>query len=128
MPQDFWITLLGGFLAGVVGLSLFFIQRCKEKEDKEQSLIFRLYQLIERNIDAAEVGAISEKRRKWTEIKSISFLLKDTDLGRKTYTFAEKRSQDSKDVDAVLKILEPKLNKKLIKEIHPNVSEQNKKK
>jgi len=124
VPENFWITLLGGFLAGVVGLSLFFIQRCKEKKDKEQSLIFRLYQLIERNIDTAEVGAISEKRNKWTEIKSISFLLKDADLGRETYKFAQKKSQDSKDVDAVLKKLESKLNKKLVEKIHANASEQ----
>ena len=125
MPEDFWITLLGGFLAGVVGLSLFFIQRFKEKNDKEQNLIFRLYQLIERNIDVAEVGAISEMRNKWTEIKSISFLLKDADLGRETYNFAQKKSQDSKDVDAVLKKLESELNKKLVKKIHANASEQN---
>ena len=118
MPEDFWITLLGGFLAGVVGLSLFFIQRGKEKKDKEQSLIFRLYQLIERNIDVAEPGSMSEMRNKWTEIKSISFLLKDADLGRETYKFAQKKSQDSKDVDAVLKKLESKLNKKLVKKIY----------
>ena len=111
MPEDFWITLLGGFLAGVVGLSLFFIQRCKEKKDKEQSLIFRLYQLIERNIDTAEPGAISEKRNKWTEIKSISFLLKDADLGRETYKLAQKGKQDSEDVNAILKILKLKLKK-----------------
>jgi len=123
VPEDFWITLLGGFLAGVVGLSLFFIQRCKEKKDKEQSLIFRLYQLIERNIDIAEEGAISEMRNKWTEIKSISFLLKDTDLGTETYKFAQKKSQDSKDVDVVLKKLESKLNKKLKEKIHANASE-----
>ena len=125
MPEDFWITLLGGFLAGVVGLSLFFIQRFKEKNDKEQNLIFRLYQLIERNIDTAEVGASTEMRNKWTEIKSISFLLKDADLGRETYKFAQKKSQDSKDVDAVLKKLESKLNKKLVKKIHAPASEQN---
>ncbi len=128
MPENFWITLLGGFLAGVVGLSLFFIQRYKEKKDKEQSLIFRLYQLIERNIDTAEVGASTEMLNKWTEIKSISFLLKDADLGRETYEFAQKKKQDKKDVDPVLKKLESELNKKLIKEIHPNISEQNKKK
>ena len=123
MPEDFWITLLGGFLAGVVGLSLFFIQRGKEKKDKEQSLIFRLYQLIERNIDVAEVGASSEMLNKWTEIKSISFLLKDTDLGTETYKFAQRGRQDSNDVDAVLEKLESKLNKKLKEKIHANASE-----
>jgi len=123
LPEDFWITLLGGFLAGVVGLSLFFIQRWKEKKDKEQSLIFRLYQLIERNIDTAEVGASSEMRNKWTEIKSISFLLKDTDLGRETYKFAQRQRQDSNDVDTVLEKLESKLNKELKEKIHANPSE-----
>ena len=125
MPENFWITLLGGFLAGGFGLFLFFIQRWKEKEDKEQNLIFRLYQLIERNIDGAEEDAISEKRRKWTEIKSISFLLKDTDLGRETYKFAQKKSQDSKDVDAVLEKITSKLNEELVKEIQADSSKKN---
>ena len=125
MPETFWVTLLGGFLAGLVGLILFFIQRWKEKEDKEQSLIFRLYQLIERNIDTAEVGASTEMLNKWTEIKSISFLLKDADLGGETYDIAQKKRQKGKDVDAVKKKLESKLNKKLVKKIHAPASEQN---
>ena len=124
MPENFWITFLGGFLAGVVGLSLFFIQRCKEKEDKEQSLIFRLYQLIERNIDIGEgPGASSEIRRKWNEIKSISFLLKDTDLAIEIHKIAQRKDQDSEDVKAVLKKLESKLNKELKNKIHANASE-----
>jgi hypothetical protein len=124
MPENFCITLLGGFLAGGFGLILFFIQRWKEKQDKEQNLLFRLYQLIERNIDNAEAGAISEKRRKWNEIKSISFLLKDTNIARKTYKFAQKKIQDSTDKDIILKEISSKLNKKLIKEIHSNSYKQ----
>lgn len=125
MPENFWITLLGGFLAGGFGLFLFFIQRWKEKKDKEQNLLFRLYQLIERHIDIRAPGVQSELDRKWTRIKSISFLLKDTDLGRETYKLTQEGNQAGNHINAVLKKIASKLNKKLIKEIHANSSEQN---
>lgn len=125
MPENFWVTLLGGFLAGGFGLFLFFIQRWKEKKDKEQNLIFRLYQLIERRIDIREPGGQSELDRKWTEIKSISFLLKDTDLGREIYKLTQEGNQAGDHRNACLKKIASKLNKKLIKEIHANSSEQN---
>jgi len=38
MPEGFWYTILGGFLAGCFGLLLFLIQRYTDKKDEEQKI------------------------------------------------------------------------------------------
>ncbi|MEO7804379.1 MAG: hypothetical protein ABIS18_08515 [Actinomycetota bacterium] len=37
MTAQIWLTILGGFIAGVVGLSLFFVQRVFQRKDAKES-------------------------------------------------------------------------------------------
>ncbi len=124
MSETFWITLLGGFIAGIVGLILFLIQRKVERNDKEQSLMFRLYQLIEREIYTRRPEGQTELDIKWTEIKSISLLLKDTELGAVVYRLAQEEDQNSDHVKEVLGKIESKLNKGLVKKIKTDSEEK----
>jgi hypothetical protein len=117
MSETFWVTLLGGFIAGLVGLGLFLIQRCVDSKDKEQSLLFRLYQLIDREIDIRQPEGRMNLDIKWTEVKGLSLLLKDTELGRDVYRLGEEEDQKSKQVKKVLGKIKFKLNKELVEKI-----------
>lgn len=128
MCESFWLTVLGGFIAGIIGLILFIIQRRVEQNDKEQSLLYRLYQLIEREIEIRRPEGQTELDIKWTEIKSISLLLKDTELGQDVYRLAQEKDQVGESVSKVLEKIKSKLNEKLVKEIKANAEASQKKK
>jgi len=84
MPEGFWLTILGGFLAGCFGLLLFFIQRYIESKENEQKLLFQIYNLLDQphswGAGTDYFETIRKKRGEFTQIRSLSLLLKDRKL------------------------------------------------
>jgi hypothetical protein len=117
MPKEVWLTILGGFLSGGAGITLFFIQRCKEKQDEQQNILFRIYQLV---IAVTVIPhqimleAFLENRRRLKDIQALSFLVKDKELARFIWLYAGTPSQ-IRDEEVLGKILS-RFNKKLYQE------------
>ena len=90
MPKEVWLTILGGFLSGVVGIILFFIQRWKDKRDEQQDILFRSYQLLFGPItfrgDGIDAFHVQHERR--SDVRALCFLLKDKGLARDIYQYA----------------------------------------
>jgi hypothetical protein len=113
---------LGALLSGLVGASLFFIQRWVQKRDDERNLLFRIYQTLrdplgfhERELRELEERDI-EIFRKWMELEGLSLLVKDKDLRKDIYLIV-RLGPGLGDIESVLKKIEKKLNKKLLTEI-----------
>jgi len=134
MPEYFYSTVLGGFIAGVIGLVLFFIQRVFETKDKQQNILLEIHQLLrhpfsmpprsdpERRMEGT-LHAFHESNIRNQKIKSLAFLIKDKELSKKIFLCAGHRtSETQKDI---IKEIQKKLNKKLLKEIEDAESAQN---
>jgi hypothetical protein len=120
MDSETCLTILGGLISGLVGVSLFFLQRSRAGHDEQQNLLFRIYQIIaipgrpeitrDRMITVASEMRIFNDEQK--EIHSLALLLKDRDLAAKIYRF-NLRIKDER--EALLKELERRLNPRLLK-------------
>ena len=108
MGEGFWLTILGGFLAGAVGVLLFFIQRCVESTDKERNLLYRIYHLIQ-----SITPVVKEHIERWQEVESLSLLLKDRELAKEIFLCANKKPVSDPCIQLILNKVCLKLNKKL---------------
>lgn len=76
MPKEVWLTTLGGFLSAAAGVLLFFIQRCKEKGDEQQDILFRIYQLMwNPTIVGRGMEAFDERRQMLKDVRELCFLI-----------------------------------------------------
>lgn len=108
MGEGFWLTILGGLLAGAAGVLLFFIQRCVESTDKERNLLYRIYHLIQSiTVD------VKEHIERWQEVESLSLLLKDQELAKEIFLCAYKKPLRDPCIQRILNKVCLKLNKKL---------------
>ena len=115
---------LGAFLSGLVGASLFFIQRWVQKRDDERNLLFRIYQALRdplgfhekelRELDERDI----EVFRKWTELEDLSLLVKDKNLRLDIYfSVREGPGLGKEGIESVLKKIEKKLGEKILADI-----------
>ena len=118
MPKEVWLTVLGGFLSGVTGVTLFFIQRWKGKRDEQREILFRIYQLMmgPRGILEGEGrDRFFESIQRLREIKSLAFLIKNKELARDIYLYAVPPSRIN--AEELQRRILGRFNKKLYQEL-----------
>ncbi len=120
MSETFWATVLGAFLSAGTGALLFFIQRCVQKRDEDQNLLFNIYQKLKRPIgphDGGAEGLLREMRRRWAEVEGLTLLLRDKKLRKKIYLFVSEEPPHMIVGEFILLDIRRKLNKELYEEI-----------
>jgi len=117
MPAEFWYTVLGGLLSGLVGASLFFLQRAKEKTGEQEAIFLRILQLMtmprifpnlsDRTALHEGVQLRLEQRE---EVKILALRISDKKLSDQIYFCdIDKQDEKKKCIDA----LQARLNKRL---------------
>ena len=129
MCSEFLATALGGLIAGVVGLVLFFLQRCYQSRDDQRKILFKILQLIQLPVVPAGgpketlpmLRFLGEERRS-VEIDTLSFLVKDKKLSTELHGYFYKSENERRTVFA---LLTSKLNPDLWSSIKNGSKDQN---
>jgi hypothetical protein len=116
MPEQVWYTILGGFISGVVGLVLFFIQRGKQKKDEQQNYLFRIYQIIKQQSEYGYDLRDAREKDRWNEMLSLSLLLKNKKLAIDIYRDCSSPGFSKEDsINAIMQKIAKRLNKRLVR-------------
>jgi gas vesicle protein len=120
MDSQTGYTILGGVLSGLVGVSLFFLQRSMAGQDEQQNLLFQILQLMVLPARADWTGdmfgmsmqefKLHEARIK--EIKTLALMVKDKELAKEIYLYDKKQSDEK---ESLIKKLHGRINPKLVK-------------
>ena len=122
LPAEFWYTALGGFLSGIVGVVLFFLQRSKAKRDEQQKIFFRILELLtmpfmffpnlgDKTSMRNEAKEHAEQRQ---EIRNLALRITDKKLSELIY-FSDYNKQAEKAV--CIDALRARINKRLYAKI-----------
>ncbi|MBE3143932.1 MAG: hypothetical protein IMZ61_08415 [Planctomycetes bacterium] len=122
MPDEFWFTVLGGFLSGLVGLMLFFIQRLKAKKDEQKNILFeilRLFTMPKLYPNIWDKTSLHDQARLYAEqrqeIRNLALRIRDKKLSSLIYLCdMMKRDEKEKCIAAIRKKINKRMYDKII--------------
>ena len=103
MLENFYFTILGGFIAGGFGVLLFFLERHFESKNREQTLLFQIHDLIQAPVYGMGVEASVGRFERLRDIGGLSLLIKDKKLRKEICLYAYGKPEKRAEVEELLK-------------------------